>query len=189
MYVFLFHPTYLKSKSLTDRKQLEYTKQFCKELLRNTKKQYFNNLDTKKITDKFSNKKKVTSNKNSKSNKFILNGDGKTVSNEKESCRTFSTYFVNIISDLQITKIQEDASDIRSNDDPVLAAINTFQNHFNVVNIKRRQFNSIFSFKNTNENEVRKIVKNLSFRKSCQGSDIAIKIITLNIDLFGSFIC
>ena len=71
----------------------------------------------------------------------------------------------------------------------MLAASNTFQNHFNVVNIKRRQFNSIFSFKNTNENEVRKIVKNLNFRKSCQGSDIAIKIITLNTDLFGSFIC
>ena len=71
----------------------------------------------------------------------------------------------------------------------MLAAINTFQNHLNVVNIKQRQFNSIFSFKNTNENEVRKIVKNLNFRNSCQGSDIAIKIITLNIDLFGRFIC
>ena len=58
MYVFLFHPTYLKSKSLTDRKQLEYTMRFCKKLLRNTKKEYFNNLDTKKVTDKFSNKKK-----------------------------------------------------------------------------------------------------------------------------------
>ena len=54
------------------------------------------------------------------------NGDSKTVSNEKESCRTFSTYFVNIISDLQIPKIQEDASDIRINHDHVLATINTF---------------------------------------------------------------
>ena len=63
---------------------------------------------------------------------------------------------------LQIPNIEEDASDIRSNHDPVLAAINTFQNHPNVVNIKQREFKSTFSFKNTNENEVRKTIKNLN---------------------------
>ena len=47
-----------------------------------------------------------------------------------------STYSANIVSDLQISNIQEDPSDIRSNHDPVLAAINTFQNHPNIVNIK-----------------------------------------------------
>ena len=46
---------------------------------------------------------------------------------------------------------------IRSNHGPVLAAINTFQNHPSVVNIKQREFNTIFNFNNTNENEVRKI--------------------------------
>ena len=71
----------------------------------------------------------------------------------------------------------------------MLAAINTFQNHPSVVNIKQREFNSTFSFKNTNENEVRKIIKNLNVRKTCQGSGIPTKIIKLNIDLFSSFIC
>ena len=45
---------------------------------------------------------------------------------KKELCRTFSTYFTNIVSDLQIPNICKDASDIRSNHYPVLAAINTF---------------------------------------------------------------
>ena len=66
------------------------------------------------------------SNKNSKSDKIILNEEGKTVSDGKELSRTFCTYFANIISDLQIPKIHEDLSNIRSNHDPVLAAINTF---------------------------------------------------------------
>ena len=129
------------------------------------------------------------SNKNSKNDKIILNEEGKTVSDEKELCRTFNTYFANIVSDLQIPKIQEDASNIRSNHDTVLAAINTFQNYPSVVNIKQRESNSTFSFKNTNENEVRKIIKNLNVRKTCQGSDIPTKIIKLNTDLFSSFIC
>ena len=38
-----------------------------------------------------------------------------------------------------------------------------------------------------NENEVRKIIKNLNIRKTCQSSDIPTKIIKLNIDLFSSF--
>ena len=76
------------------------------------------------------------SSKNSKSDKIFLNEEGKTVSDENELCRTFCTYFANIVSDLQIQKIHEDLSNIRSNHDPVLAAINTFQNHPSVVNIK-----------------------------------------------------
>ena len=57
----------------------------------------------------------------------------------------------------------------------MLAAINTFQNHLNVVNIK--------------QNEVPKIDKNLNVHKTCQGSDIPTKFIKINIDLFSSFIC
>ena len=71
----------------------------------------------------------------------------------------------------------------------MLAAINTFQNHLSVVKIKQKEFNSIFSFKNTNENEFRKIIQNLNVRKTCQRRDIPTKIIKLNKDLFSSFIC
>ena len=42
---------YVKSKSLTDRKKYNIQRKFCKKLLRTTKKEYFNNLDTKKVTD------------------------------------------------------------------------------------------------------------------------------------------
>ena len=71
----------------------------------------------------------------------------------------------------------------------MLAASNFFQNHPSVVNIEQREFNSTFSFQNTNENEVCKIIKNLNVRKSCQGSDISAKIIKLHIDLFSNFVC
>ena len=99
---------YLKSKSLTDRKNYNIQHNFCKKLLRTTKKEYFNNLDTKKITDNKTFWRTVAptfSNKNSKSDKIILNEEGKTISNEKELCRTFSIYLANIVSDLQIPKI------------------------------------------------------------------------------------
>ena len=67
---------------------------------------------------------------------------------------------------------------IRSNDDPVLAAINIFQNHLSVINIKQEEFNAISSFNNTNENEDGKITKNLNICITFQSSDIQTKINT-----------
>ena len=96
------------------------------------------------------------------------------------------TYFRTFVSDLKIPSIYKVVSDIRSNRDPVLAFIKTFQNHLSVVHLKQTQF---FSVNNTNENEVHKIIKNLNVRKTFQGSDIPSETIKLNLDLFSSFIC
>ena len=71
--------------------------------------------------------------------------------------------------------------------DPVLAAINTFQNHPSFVNFKQRELNTTFSFNNTIENELAKVIKSLYVYKTFQGYDIQTKIMKLNIDLSISF--
>ena len=131
---------------MTDRKNYSTQRNFCKKLLRTTKIEYFNNLDKKVTNNRTFCRTFVPlfSNKNSKSDKIILEEDVKTVSHEEELCRIFRTYFASI---------------------PVL---NTFQNHLRFVNIKQREFNTIFSFNNTNENEVHEVTKNLNIRKTCQ---------------------
>ena len=68
------------------KKKYNIQRNFCKKLLRTTKKEYFNNLDTKKVTDNKTFWRTVVptfSSKNSKSDKIILNEEGKTVSDEK----------------------------------------------------------------------------------------------------------
>ena len=42
---------YLQSKSLTDRKNYNIKRKFCKNYLRTNKKEYFNDLNTKKVAD------------------------------------------------------------------------------------------------------------------------------------------
>ena len=42
---------FLKTKSITDRKNYEVQRNYCKKLLRSSKKPYFNNLDRSKIND------------------------------------------------------------------------------------------------------------------------------------------
>ena len=85
----------------------------------------------------------------------ILNEDGKTVYKKMKNKRSMqSLIFANIVSDLKISNILKDVSDIRTNYDSAFTAFNKFQNQPSLVNIKQREFNAIFSFNNINEYEV-----------------------------------
>ena len=91
---------YLKFKFLTDKKNCNIKRNFCRKLLKTIKKEYFNNFTDNiillmlKVTDNvifWRTAVLIFSSKNSKSDKIILNEEGKSVSDEKELCRTFGT--------------------------------------------------------------------------------------------------
>ena len=65
----------------------------------------------------------------------------------KKNYEELSALILQIVSDLQIPKIQDNAFDVKSNHDPVLAAINTFQNPPSVANIKQRELTRILLLK------------------------------------------
>ena len=50
---------FLKTKSITDRKNYNVQRNYCKKLLRSSKKSYFNNLDISKINDNRSSWKTI----------------------------------------------------------------------------------------------------------------------------------
>ena len=98
------------------------------------------------------------STKCSKGDKIILNENDKYVSNDSELCQFFCDYFSNIISELQIPSISENISSVTDITDPVLAAINMFQDHSSIRNIREKNFKSVFSFTHTNEIEIKQII-------------------------------
>ena len=65
---------------------------------------------------------------------------------------------------------------------------NYFENHPSIVNIKRKDFDTSFPFRETNSNEVTKLIKTFNINKACQNTDIPTKIINSNADLFASYI-
>ena len=97
--------------------------------------------------------------------------------------------FSNIISELQIPSISENISNVTDKTDPVLAAINMFQDHPSIKNITAKNFKPVFSFTHTNEIEIKKIIKGMNVRKTCQLKDIPTKIIKMNADIFANLIC
>ena len=77
------------------------------------------------------------------------------MSNDGELCQIFCDYFSNIISEHQIPSISENISNMAYITDPVLAAIDMFQDHPSIKNIREKNFKSVFSFTHTNEIEIK----------------------------------
>ena len=66
--------------------------------------------------------------------------------------------------------------------------IETFEKHPSILNIKKRNLDSVFSFRKTTQDEIWKVIRNLNTKKSCQTSDTATKIIKLNSKIFSNLI-
>ena len=64
----------------------------------------------------------------------------------------------------------------------------TFEKHSSILNIKKRNLDSVFSFRKTTQEKVSKFIRDLNTKKSCQTSDTPTKIIKLNSDIFSNLI-
>ena len=96
---------FLKNKNEINRNNYKVQRNYCKKLLKTTKKQYFNNLNTTKVTDNSTFWKTVVplfTNKPSRGEKVILKEGNKNITNGVELCEVFNTYFSNIVASLNI---------------------------------------------------------------------------------------
>ena len=145
----------LKTKSITDRKNYNVQRNYCKKPLRCTKKPYFNNLDISKINDNRSFWKTIVllfTTKISKSENINLNEEGKNVSDNTELCRIFNNYFSGVISNLKIPSlINNSAVDSNAVSNPLSIAAKLFDQHPSIINIKKKKFDSVLNFKKTQQ--------------------------------------
>ena len=156
--------TFLKDRTENNQKNFKHQRNFCKKLLRTTKKSYYSNLDIKKVTDNKTFWKTIIplfTKRPLKGEKINLIENGKNISNDTELCDIFNGFFSNIISELNIPKkYQCFLNDMDS--DSVLSVLNAFENRPSIKNIKSKKFNSTFSFENTYTDVVMKVINNLN---------------------------
>ena len=155
--------TILRNKFLKNRSnenKTNYVKQrnHCVSLLRKTKREYYSNLDEKKICDNKTFWKIV---------KPMLSK--KIKSNER----------ITLIENDEIIKTEKGDDPIFENiNDPLLKAIVRYRNHPSIVAIKKFcNSKSHFSFKNVQKEEILKELNNLNINKATQNTDIPTKII------------
>ena len=98
---------FLKDRTENNQKNFKHQRNFCKKLLRTTKKSYYSNLDIKKVTDNKTFWKTIIplfTKRPLKGEKINLIENDKNISNDTELCDIFNGLFSNIISELNIPK-------------------------------------------------------------------------------------
>ena len=154
---------YNKNRSYENWDKYQKQRNFCVNLLRKTKQDYFNNIDIKSVSDtkKFSKTiKPFFSNKGLNSNKIFLSEKGRLAKDPVVIAATANDYFVNITETIGLKQFQFDHHS------------NLFENHTSIIRIKSNldNFSDKFDFKKVHEEEVKQEITNLNSKKAtCHG--------------------
>ena len=137
---------FLKHRTNINQKKLQHSKKFLWNLLKITKNSYFENLDTKKITDNRSFSRTVQplfTKNSSKGERINLVDDGKTIPGDEELWETFNQLFFNVDPSLYISKAKSFPM-VSENFDPIISAIKSFDKHLRIV--KNKKLKSLIQF-------------------------------------------
>ena len=137
----------------------------CVVLLRNTKKNYYENLDEKEVTDNkkfWRTIKPYLSDKSVKSDKIHLNENGNLIKGESETVEVLNNFFSNIVKKLKIPEYENLNSIIENIKDPVFRAILNYKNHSSIIAINKTSKNSKFSFHEVNNEKIAKEIRRLN---------------------------
>ena len=154
------------NKNRTEENWDSYKKQrnFCVNLLRKTKKDYFNDLNIKNITDNkafWKTIKPYFSNKGLNSSSLILSEKNKIVTNDQDIANIMNNYFTGITSHLNLKPDQINHSENLAN------IIENFKNHESIqrINLDNFHHRKTFNFRYVSVKEVKKEFMNLPPRK------------------------
>ena len=173
---------YNNIKANEDWENYKKQRNFCVNLLRNTKKDYFQKLNIKDLTD---NKKfwKIVkpffSNKDLNSNKLTLREKDVLITDEKTLATLMNKYFVNITADLDLKRDSETLSDTSIS---VSSILETFHSHESILKIQEA-FNTPdnFSFHAVSEDYVRREILRLDGTKSTSVRHIPAGMLNLQL--------
>ena len=159
--------------------KIEKLKTYCVSLIRNLKKDYYNNLDYKKIIDNKSFWKYVKplfTEKNARSNKITLVEDNSILENNDKIAETFNNFLTSAVSNLNILLFVDPSVEIDNIEDPILRIIEQYKNHPSLVAINEKNLNKQFAFEYIPKQEIKKEILNIDVSKASQDSDIPTKL-------------
>ena len=157
---------YFKNKSQNDYLAFKKQRNFCSKLYKKERKNYYNSLDIKNITDNkqfWKTIKPFLSEKIRTTSKIKLKNQDKIISNDDKVAEEFSTFLENAVKSLNIKPRDLSLEDTTN---PVEIAIKKFQNHPSVQVIRENiNLNQEFFFKHVEVDEIFKEIRNLDSNK------------------------
>ena len=159
------------NKKRTNDNWTNYKKQrnFCVNLLRKTKADYFQNLNIRDLSDNrkfWKTIKPYFTKKGLNSKKLLLKQKGNLASNEKQLAGIINSFFINITKGLDLKEYNE------RNANTLEDVLNAFNSHSSIKRIRKTvKTNEKFSFETVPEDLVREIILSLDGSQATPSGD------------------
>ena len=154
---------YLKNQNTTNWNNCKSQRNFCTNLLRKTRRDYFRNLNIRELNDNKKFWKRIKpffSDKGLANNSIVLKENGNLITDTQELANLFNTYYLNLINTLQLKKSTTEFKSLSE-------ILSFYKNHDSISKIKAgNNLQQQFHFKEVSSNEVKKIIKSLNTKKS-----------------------
>ena len=160
---------------------------------------YYANLNEKDLTDNkkfWRTVKPLLSDEIKLSGKIILveqretlDTDGNIDDGIVNEVKIFNRFFSNTVIDLKIPDFYGAVRLADNISHRIFKAMLKYANHPSTITIKDLNNASMFSFSNASGADVEREIRKLDPRKATQNTDIPVRILKQNFDIFGSYIC
>ena len=178
---------YRKEKSEATKIAYKVQRNKCVNLLKRVKASYYEKVKPSSICDNkkfWKTVKPLFSEKGMSTDNITLIENNVMISDDKEVAEVFNSYFSNAVKNLNIDSYEHFSFDKyflcteTENEDPVLRAIEKYENHPSISKIKQQiPEGSKFSFKPTDLESVTKEIANLDKSKATPLESIPVKIL------------
>ena len=179
---------YLKKRSNQNKKLYTKQRNYCVSLLRKTKKNHYANLKQKDIADNkqfWRTVKPLLSDKPKSNEKTTLVEGDKITSEDKSNAEFLNSFFSNAVKNLKIPEFNDINPPAENIPHPVFKAILKYKNHPSIIAIINERRNGLgFYFGEVSVDDICKELKRLNPGKAAQNTDIPIKILKENADIF-----
>ena len=183
--------TFLRNRTPENRIAYNQQRNFCVSLIRETKREYFNSLNEKLITDNklfWNTIKPFFPDKGATREKYTLIEEEEILGDDQKISTVFNDFFSSIVSNLNIPHYEDQNVNLENIDDPLQVIKEKYKNHPSIVAILDKKFDKSFSFQPVSKEEIEKEILALLDGKAVQQSDIPTKIVKMNVDIFSDLL-
>ena len=149
---------FLKDRSKENKSRYSKQRNYCASLIRKKKKDYYSNLDIKKVTDnKIVSTERITSTDN-----------GKVVVTEQDTANVLNTFFSNIVTNLKIPEYADYDPIVNNISDPILKVILRYKNNPSILTIEevcKKSHKFSFSFSQVGKKDMLEEIQRLDIKK------------------------
>ena len=178
-----------------EENRIRYAKQrnFCVSFLKKTKKRYYENLNEKFVVDNklfWKTVKPLLSDNVAGKDEIHLSENNELVKPDLETAEVLNNFLSNIVQNLDISRYSNGEPLVSNTNDATLKAILKYRNHGSIIAIQSKcKDKGNFNFIEVDQKQIEKEILKLDVNKASQSSDIPIKVLRENSDIFSNFLC